>query len=72
MKVVKLDGEPVEAEITACRLAHEGRPLILVVMRDITTRPSPKPKLPESRERGTPGGDRLTFGTSNAVPDPAL
>jgi PAS domain S-box-containing protein len=50
-RVVRLDGAPVDVEIIGSRFAYQGRPSVLVVMRDITTRVTLEAELRDARKR---------------------
>jgi PAS domain S-box-containing protein len=51
VKVLRLDGEPVDVEAVEVRVEYEGRPAIQVVLRDVTDRKRAKETLRESEER---------------------
>ena len=48
-KVVRLDGASVDVEIADSRVAYQGRPSVLVVMRDITARMGLEARLPQTQ-----------------------
>src|SRR2546428_111063 len=49
-RVVRLDGAPVDVEVIDSRFAYQGKPSVLVVMRDITARVSLETQLRQARK----------------------
>ena len=50
VQVVRLDGAPVDVEIIDSRFAYQGKPSVLVVMRDITARVSLEGQLRQTQK----------------------
>lgn len=50
-KLLRLDGTPIEVEVSAAPYIYKGRPAIQVIVRDIAVRKSAEKELRESEER---------------------
>jgi PAS domain S-box-containing protein len=51
MRLLRLDGEPVAVETTACAIDYQGQPAVQVILRDITDRRRADQALRESEAR---------------------